>query len=165
MSDGTPLRALSTLSTSESCFPFAVKRETAMTSRREFISTATLAAAGVALAPLAACSQERAAPAAANTAPAKPFSGTLITRAIPSSGEKIPVIGMGGIASAADALEFIIAGASAVQIGTANFVDPFIWSKVLHGLQDYMRRHSVTSIAGLVGSIDTSAREKEWISS
>lgn len=95
MSDGTPLRALSTLSTSESCFPFAVKRETAMTSRREFISTATLAAAGVALAPLAACSQERAAPAAGDTAPAKPFSGTLITRPIPSSGEKIPVIGMG----------------------------------------------------------------------
>ena len=66
-----------------------------MTSRREFISTASLAAAGVALAPLAACSQERAPASAANAAPPKPFSGTLITRAIPSSGEKIPVIGMG----------------------------------------------------------------------
>ena len=54
---------------------------------------------------------------------------------------KIPVIGMGGIASARDALEFIIAGATAVQVGTANFVDPFIWSKLLDGLADYMRRH------------------------
>ena len=43
---------------------------------------------------------------------------------------KIPIIGMGGIASARDALEFIIAGATAVQVGTANFVDPFIWSKL-----------------------------------
>jgi dihydroorotate dehydrogenase (NAD+) catalytic subunit len=46
---------------------------------------------------------------------------------------KIPVIGMGGIATADDALEFMIAGAAAVQVGTANFVDPFIWSKLLEG--------------------------------
>ena len=46
---------------------------------------------------------------------------------------KIPVIGMGGIASAADALEFLIAGATAVQVGTANFVDPFIWPKLVDG--------------------------------
>ena len=52
---------------------------------------------------------------------------------------KIPVIGMGGIASARDALEFIIAGATAVQVGTANFVDPFIWSKLLDGIADYMQ--------------------------
>src|SRR5438876_6241594 len=55
---------------------------------------------------------------------------------------KIPVIGIGGIADARDALEFIIAGAAAVQIGTANFVDPFIWPKVLAGIQDYMQRHN-----------------------
>ena len=46
---------------------------------------------------------------------------------------KIPVIGMGGIMTAGDALEFIIAGATAVQVGTANFVDPFIWPKLLDG--------------------------------
>ena len=56
---------------------------------------------------------------------------------------KIPVIGMGGIASARDALEFIIAGATAVQVGTANFVDPFIWPKLLDGINDYMRRHEI----------------------
>jgi dihydroorotate dehydrogenase (NAD+) catalytic subunit len=78
---------------------------------------------------------------------------------------KIPVIGMGGIASARDALEFIIAGAHAVQVGTANFVDPFIWKKLLDGITDYMRRHNVSRIADLVGTIDTTSREKEWISS
>src|SRR5207237_1638381 len=56
---------------------------------------------------------------------------------------KIPVVGMGGIATASDALEFIIAGATAVQVGTANFVDPFIWSKLTDGIGDYMTRHRV----------------------
>ena len=78
---------------------------------------------------------------------------------------KIPVIGMGGIATATDALEFMIAGATAVQVGTANFVDPFIWSKLLDGMRDYMQRHSIARIADLVGSVDTSTREKQWISS
>jgi dihydroorotate dehydrogenase (NAD+) catalytic subunit len=78
---------------------------------------------------------------------------------------KIPIIGMGGIASASDALEFIIAGAGAVQIGTANFVDPFIWSKVLEGIRDYMSRHRIERLQDLVGTIDTTSREKEWISS
>jgi dihydroorotate dehydrogenase (NAD+) catalytic subunit len=78
---------------------------------------------------------------------------------------KIPIIGMGGIATARDALEFIIAGASAVQIGTANFVDPFIWSKVLGGITEYMTRHDVVYLQDLVGTIDTTSREKEWISS
>jgi dihydroorotate dehydrogenase (NAD+) catalytic subunit len=78
---------------------------------------------------------------------------------------KIPIIGMGGIASAVDALEFIIAGATAVQVGTANFVDPFIWSKLTTGITEYMQRHNVRRISDLVGSIDTSTREKEWVSS
>jgi dihydroorotate dehydrogenase (NAD+) catalytic subunit len=77
----------------------------------------------------------------------------------------IPVIGMGGIATAGDALEFIIAGASAVQVGTANFVDPFIWPKLLDGIEAYLTRHGVARIQDLVGTIDTSSREKEWISS
>src|ERR687893_2554533 len=54
---------------------------------------------------------------------------------------RIPIIGMGGIASATDALEFMIAGASAVQIGTANFADPLIWPKLLEGLDRYGNRH------------------------
>ena len=78
---------------------------------------------------------------------------------------RIPIIGMGGIATASDVLEFVIAGASAVQVGTANFVDPLIWPKLLDGLSSYGERHQVKSIGELVGSIDTHAREKEWISS
>jgi dihydroorotate dehydrogenase (NAD+) catalytic subunit len=78
---------------------------------------------------------------------------------------KIPVIGMGGIATATDALEFMIAGATAVQVGTANYVDPFIWAKLIDGMRDYMRRHRISRIADLVGTIDTSSREKQWVSS
>jgi len=78
---------------------------------------------------------------------------------------RIPIVGMGGIASASDVLEFIIAGASAVQVGTANFADPLIWSKLLDGLHQYGERHAVARLAELTGSIDTRAREKEWISS
>jgi dihydroorotate dehydrogenase (NAD+) catalytic subunit len=78
---------------------------------------------------------------------------------------KIPVIGMGGIACANDVLEFMIAGAAAVQVGTANFVDPFIWSKLVDGIEEYMQRHRVTRLSDLVGSIDTSTREKQWVSS
>jgi len=78
---------------------------------------------------------------------------------------KIPVIGMGGIADARDAIEFMIAGASAVQVGTASFVDPFIWSKLLDGIGDYMRRHGVTRVADLIGTVDTRAEDKEWTAS
>src|SRR5215475_6012786 len=67
----------------------------------------------------------------------------------------IPVIGMGGIASARDALEFIIAGANAVQVGTANFVDPLIWGKLLDGIQQYLQRHKIERVADLVGTVDT----------
>ena len=78
---------------------------------------------------------------------------------------RIPIIGMGGIATARDALEFMVAGATAVQVGTASFVDPFIWTKLLDGMTDYLRRHEIARVADLVGSLDTTAREKEWISS
>jgi len=78
---------------------------------------------------------------------------------------KIPILGMGGIADARDALEFIIAGANAVQVGTANFVDPFIWTKVIDGIGDYLTRHNVPRVADLVGTVDTQAKDKEWISS
>jgi dihydroorotate dehydrogenase (NAD+) catalytic subunit len=78
---------------------------------------------------------------------------------------KIPILGMGGIADARDALEFIIAGANAVQVGTANFVDPFIWTKVIDGIGDYLKRHNVARVADLVGTVDTRAKDREWISS
>ena len=71
---------------------------------------------------------------------------------------KIPIIGMGGIMDARDVLEFMLAGANAVQVGTANFVDPFIWPKLLDGLTDYMRRHGVTRLQDLVGAVDTTKR-------
>jgi dihydroorotate dehydrogenase (NAD+) catalytic subunit len=78
---------------------------------------------------------------------------------------KLPIIGMGGIASAADVLEFMIAGATAVQVGTANFVDPFIWSRLLDGLRDYVERHQIGRLADLTGTVDTTQRETAWISS
>ena len=67
---------------------------------------------------------------------------------------RIPVIGMGGISSARDVLEFLIAGATAVQVGTANFVDPFIWPKLLNGVEDYMARHRVERVVDLVGTME-----------
>lgn len=69
----------------------------------------------------------------------------------------IPIIGMGGIASAADAIEFMLAGADAVQVGTANFVDPFIWTRLVDGLRAYMARHDVARAADLVGAVDLGA--------
>jgi dihydroorotate dehydrogenase (NAD+) catalytic subunit len=71
---------------------------------------------------------------------------------------KIPVVGMGGITTAADALEFIIAGATAVQVGTANFVDPFIWPKLLDGITSYLTRHDVERLADLTGSVEFGAK-------
>lgn len=69
---------------------------------------------------------------------------------------KIPVIGMGGIASARDAIEFLIAGATAVQVGTANFVDPFIWSGLTSGLSDYLTRKKLARVTDLIGTVDFS---------
>lgn len=72
---------------------------------------------------------------------------------------RIPIIGMGGIATAADVIEFLIAGATAVQVGTANFVDPFIWSKLHDGLNAYMTRHGIERVTDLVGSVELPARK------
>lgn len=66
---------------------------------------------------------------------------------------RIPVVGLGGISTAADALEFIMAGAAAVQIGTANFIDPTTTIKVIDGLTDYCHRHSVPALSSLRGII------------
>ena len=63
----------------------------------------------------------------------------------------IPVIGLGGISSATDAVEFLLAGASAVQIGTANFIDPSVSVKVVRGIDDYLVRHGFASVSDIVG--------------
>ena len=68
---------------------------------------------------------------------------------------KLPIIGMGGIASAEDVIEFLIAGATAVQVGTANFVDPFIWAKLTDGLASYLDRHNFSTVAAITGSLRT----------
>jgi dihydroorotate dehydrogenase (NAD+) catalytic subunit len=67
---------------------------------------------------------------------------------------KIPVIGIGGITTVEDALEFIIAGAAAVQVGTANFYDPTASMKIVDGLGEYCRRHGLESISALVGTVE-----------
>jgi dihydroorotate dehydrogenase (NAD+) catalytic subunit len=66
---------------------------------------------------------------------------------------KIPVIGIGGIMTASDALEFLIAGARAVQIGTAHFIQPAAVSTILDGIVDYLNRHSIGKITDLIGSL------------
>jgi dihydroorotate dehydrogenase (NAD+) catalytic subunit len=72
---------------------------------------------------------------------------------------KIPIIGMGGIATADDVIEFMIAGANAVQVGTMNFVDPFIWAKLADGIRAYMEAHKIARLQDIVGTVDTTARE------
>ena len=66
---------------------------------------------------------------------------------------KIPIIGMGGITCAEDAIEFILAGASAVAVGTANFMNPYTTVEVVKGIEDYMTRHGVKDIKELVGAV------------
>ncbi len=66
---------------------------------------------------------------------------------------RIPIIGMGGIMTAGDALEYILAGATAVAIGTANFVDPTTTMKVLKGIEDYMRNHEIEDFSSLIGGL------------
>ena len=67
---------------------------------------------------------------------------------------KIPIIGMGGIASWQDAVEFILAGSSAIQIGTYNFIDPTISEKVVDGIQGYLDHHNISHIKELIGALD-----------
>ena len=66
---------------------------------------------------------------------------------------KIPVIGLGGICSATDTIEFLLAGASAIQIGTANFIDPSISEKVVDGIADYLERHGFNSVQEIIGAL------------
>ena len=66
----------------------------------------------------------------------------------------IPVIGLGGIMNWKDAVEFMLAGASAIQIGTANFIDPSVTIKVIDGIEDYLKRHNVQSVSDIVGALE-----------
>ena len=66
---------------------------------------------------------------------------------------KVPIIGMGGIASATDAIEFLLAGASAVEVGTYNFVDPSVTTQIVDGIEDYMHRHGFTDVQDLIGAL------------
>ena len=72
-----------------------------------------------------------------------------------SKAVKVPVIGMGGIMNAADVIEFMLAGASAVQVGTANFIDPNITMKIVDGLEVYCRLHKVAAIKELICGLIT----------
>lgn len=65
----------------------------------------------------------------------------------------IPIVGLGGIMNAKDAIEFILAGSSAIQIGTANFIDPCVTEKVVKGIKEYMIRHQVDNVTDLIGAL------------
>lgn len=71
-----------------------------------------------------------------------------------SKAVKIPVMGMGGISNATDAIEFLLAGATAIQVGTANFIDPMICVKIIEGIEEYLDMHNVASITELIGALE-----------
>lgn len=71
-----------------------------------------------------------------------------------SKAVKIPIIGLGGIMNWKDAVEFMLAGASAIEIGTANFIDPTVTLKVIEGINDYLERHKYTSVHQIVGALE-----------
>jgi dihydroorotate dehydrogenase (NAD+) catalytic subunit len=66
---------------------------------------------------------------------------------------RIPVIGMGGIANAQDALEFLMAGAKAVSIGTANFANPYVTMEVINGIEDYLKKNNISDINDIIGCV------------
>ena len=66
---------------------------------------------------------------------------------------KIPVVGLGGIMNGRDAIEFILAGATAIQIGTANFIDPSVTVKIIDYIENYMQRHGIASMQELIGGM------------
>jgi len=84
----------------------------------------------------------------------KPVALQMVYRT--SKAVKIPVIGIGGISNWKDAVEFILAGATAIQIGTANFIDPAVSIKTVEGINDYLNRHGVTSVREIIGYVHPS---------
>ncbi|MFC2137906.1 dihydroorotate dehydrogenase [Bacteroidota bacterium] len=67
---------------------------------------------------------------------------------------KIPIIGMGGIMNATDAIEFILAGATAIQVGTANFIDPEVTIKIINGIREYLSQNNIESVKKLIGKLE-----------
>ncbi|MDD6209319.1 MAG: dihydroorotate dehydrogenase [Bacteroidales bacterium] len=67
---------------------------------------------------------------------------------------KIPVVGLGGISNARDAIEFLLAGASAIQIGTYNFIDPTVSMSVIEGIDEYLNRHGFSSVQDIIGALE-----------
>lgn len=86
----------------------------------------------------------------------KPVAVRMVYEA--SQAVKIPVIGMGGITCAEDAVEFMMAGAAAVQVGTANFTDPYAMPKIIEGLNAWCDRHGVTDVASLTGTLQLNGK-------
>ena len=81
----------------------------------------------------------------------KPLAVRMVYQA--SCAVKIPVIGMGGIANAEDAIEFLLAGASAVAVGAMNFVNPYATVEVVKGIEDYMKKYQIEDISELIGGV------------
>jgi dihydroorotate dehydrogenase (NAD+) catalytic subunit len=67
---------------------------------------------------------------------------------------KIPVVGLGGITNGADAIEFLLAGASAVEVGTANFIDPAVTGKIVDEIDAYLNRHGFSSVRDIIGALE-----------
>ncbi len=86
----------------------------------------------------------------------KPIAVRMVYEA--SQAVKIPVIGMGGITCAEDAIEFLMAGACAVQVGTANFTDPFAMPKIIKGLNDWCDKHGVENVSDLTGTLQLNGK-------
>lgn len=81
----------------------------------------------------------------------KPIAVRMVYEA--ANAVKIPVVGMGGITCAEDAVEFLMAGAVAVQVGTANFTDPFACPKIIDELNDWCDRHGIKNVSELTGTV------------
>ena len=86
----------------------------------------------------------------------KPIAVRMVYEA--SQAVSIPVVGMGGITCAEDAIEFLMAGATAVQVGTANFTDPLVCPKIIKGLNDWCDRHGVQNISELTGTLQLNGK-------
>jgi dihydroorotate dehydrogenase (NAD+) catalytic subunit len=85
----------------------------------------------------------------------KPISLRMVYEA--ARAVKIPIIGMGGIVTAEDAVEFMLAGATAVQVGTASYADPRATERLAKGLESWCRSHQVERVASLIGALDVSS--------
>ena len=82
----------------------------------------------------------------------KPIALRMVWQVIKAS--NVPVIGLGGIVSVEDALEFLVVGAKAIQVGTANFVNPLVTLEIISGLEDYLRGQGLRDINEIIGTLE-----------